>query len=94
MTRPYRPSNGTEGILFCESFCFRCARDENEDCPIFSNTLIYDPDSPHYPAEWVCDDGDDKLPLETARCTAFVPIGADLELEAARCDPRQMGLPV
>jgi hypothetical protein len=83
-TRPYRPSNGTEGMLFDDRWCSRCQRDaawrENESgvpCVILSRTLIHSLGDAEYPIEWVQDDipySCDNLPLSTARCTAFVEI--------------------
>lgn len=77
-TRPYRPSNGTEGDYFFEKFCARCvgeraarANPEGVDgCPILTATFALGVDDPGYPSEWVQNEG----PWETAdpRCTAFV----------------------
>ena len=64
MSRPYRPSNGCEGLDFREEFCFRCARDKNEDCSILNATMVYMADDPNYPKEWVTD-------VRGPRCTAF-----------------------
>ena len=70
---PYRPSNGTEGSHFMESFCFRCKRDAKfqvtqaaeDGCPIVRDTLTYDLDDENYPKEWQHDE--DEQPI----CTAF-----------------------
>ena len=74
--RPYRPSNGTEGELFREWFCDRCARDVNNDCPIYVQTLIHDEDDPEYPKEWII--GEDGQP----KCTAFAALSNDTEGDA------------
>jgi len=74
MTRPYRPSNGTEGMAFTDAFCDRCERDaryrktDNPEyaCKILSATLIHDIGDKDYPKEWIQDD-DGSNP----RCTAF-----------------------
>lgn len=88
----YRPSNGTAGMDFDDRWCSRCARDaawradENEEpCDILSRTFVHKVDDPEYPAEWTYDAAGRPC------CTAFVPDGdaLDLELEAARTDPRQ-----
>ena len=99
-TKPYRPSNGTAGMSFDDCWCSRCARDaawrqdeSAEPCDILSRTFIYRIDDPKYPVEWVEDDVPWDQP-SNPRCTAFTEIGADLELEAARNDPRQQGLPL
>jgi hypothetical protein len=63
-TRPYRPANGTEGMIFDDAWCSRCQhdaawREDNESgkpCEILNRTLIFDSDQPEYPTEWVEDD--------------------------------------
>jgi hypothetical protein len=72
MSKPYRPSNGTEGDYFCSDFCFRCKKypDEdnaNKDCDILARSFWYDIDDPKYPTEWIVDDDG----LSNPRCTAF-----------------------
>lgn len=75
---PYRPSNGTEGMMFYEMWCARCSRDaafENapgKGCKIISRSLLYDIGEPGYPKEWVRRANDDEWP-GSARCTAFTP---------------------
>lgn len=59
-TRPYRPSNGTDGEWFMGRFCYRCCRDDEDNpCEILGNTLAGLP-----AVEWVQDD-------RGPRCTAF-----------------------
>ena len=70
-TRPYRPSNGTEGNFFYENWCARCQRESHgRQCNIFTRTLALDIGEKGYPKEWVRDisgwPGD-------PRCTAFDP---------------------
>ena len=51
----YRPSNGTEGEIFMEKFCYQCIHDDfnNEKyCEILSDTMIYDINDSEYPKEW------------------------------------------
>ena len=82
---PYRPGNGTEGEMFHEAWCSKCARDvaviRREDyargCPILSSALALHLDDPNYPKEWIRQANDDEWP-GSARCTAFVPL-ADLD---------------
>ena len=62
--RPYRPSNGTEGMLFEERFCDRCVRFASE-CEIYAYASCYPLDSPLYPKQWVYDE--EGKPT----CTAF-----------------------
>lgn len=76
-TKPYRPSNGTEGMIFEDRFCDRCTRDakyrrtqNGEDgCKILVLVGCHEVDDPKYPKEWVVNLHD---PIgTTARCTAF-----------------------
>lgn len=87
-TERYRPSNGTEGEIFIETFCFRCQRDaayqadpENaEGCPILANSFAYGINDPNYPVEWVRDVGSDVTMIggNGARCTAFIERGKEI----------------
>ena len=98
-TRPYRPSNGTEGCWFDDKWCSRCERDrawredesKGEPCDILGRTLIFNVGETGYPVEWIEDDVPYPQPANP-RCTAFVPITDDPELHAAQTDPRQMAL--
>lgn len=72
--KPYRPSNGTEGEMFCSEWCDRCTRDEaarrdmawiEAGCPVRAGTFAFAIDDPDYPKEWVY--GPDGQPV----CTAF-----------------------
>ena len=72
MTRPYRPSNGCEGLDFQEEFCAHCTKDaeyrETDDgrdgCSILSAAYLYPVSDRLYPKEWVTDE-------QGPRCTAF-----------------------
>lgn len=66
----YRPSNGTEGMIFMERWCFQCAREKR--CPILTATFLYDEDDVRYPKEWIRKSHDDEWP-GTALCTGFIP---------------------
>jgi hypothetical protein len=86
---PYRPSNGTEGEIFQERWCFQCARDAafrngkpEYGCRILSATMAFDVGDTEYPSEWIREANDTEWP-GTARCTAFVPL-AELSLRAKR----------
>ena len=61
----YRPSNGTEGMMFFDWFCENCKRDINGDCPIYAASLAFHKDDKEYPKEWVIDE--DGQPT----CTAY-----------------------
>lgn len=71
-SRPYRPSNGSEGEWFMGRWCGQCQKeatyrktDDGADaCRIATNTMAFDIDDPLYPKEWVKDE-------RGPRCTAF-----------------------
>lgn len=77
----YRPSNGTEGELFMEHYCYRCARDQaflngadgSKGCKILSRVMLYEIDDARYPREWIRRAGDTEWP-GSARCLAFQPL--------------------
>lgn len=93
-TRPYRPSNGTDGECFQAAFCERCEKDryESKPCPILGRTFYLDVDDPKYPKEWVMDvEGWPGKP----RCTAFVERGTSVHSTPTLIrDKRQIGLPL
>ena len=65
--RKYQPSNGTEGEMFHENYCYQCIherwvhrQDENKEedkCDIWSAAMIYDLKDPRYPEEWTYENG-------------------------------------
>jgi len=69
--RAYRPSNGTEGMIFQEEFCDQCSKDNPSletgagGCEIMFRSMCHDVDDPEYPTEWVYDDNGEPT------CTAF-----------------------
>lgn len=79
--KPYRPSNGTEGMCFMGEWCDCCARDEKfretqdgaDSCPIAAATFVYAVDDPKYPKEWVYDAKGHPI------CTAWVIEGQPFE---------------
>lgn len=55
---PYRPSNGSEGMWFTDTYCMRCKNcnpdpEGEKQCEILLATLLYDVGEPEYPKEWV-----------------------------------------
>ena len=55
---PFQPSNGTEGIMFCEKFCDQCLNchpnpDKNPQCDILMLTMCFYPTDKEYPKEWI-----------------------------------------
>ena len=84
----YRPSNGTEGQIFFENWCYHCARDkamregqpfdecdDNELCEIIGKTFEFDIDEPGYPTEWRY--GADGDPC----CAAFIEAGSPVPVK-------------
>ena len=81
----YRPSNGTEGLIFDADWCEHCERDreyrDNPDadaalgCQLIARAFAYDIDDPSYPKEWIelTAIASDGLPLVSGECTAFEP---------------------
>jgi hypothetical protein len=73
MTRPYRPSNGTEGESFMDAYCAHCKHEtEDKPCHILGASLAFQIGHPSYPKEWIEEDDGSK-----PRCTAFQMIGAE-----------------
>lgn len=73
--KPYRPSSGTEGMMFTEKWCERCARygEEGEGCNIWLLSCIHSTSHPDYPKEWVTGDRG-ATALSEAMCTAFTTV--------------------
>ncbi len=65
MSKPYRPSNGSEGEMFERQFCDRC--EHQGPCMIAANAFWHNIDDPLYPSEWIVDDDG----LSNPRCTVF-----------------------
>lgn len=86
----YRPSNGTEGVAFQETFCDNCRYESEENpCAILTSTLIHDIYDSDYPKQWTYDEKGHPT------CTAFAAhyeLPADLRHRGACDDPNQMQL--
>ena len=90
--KKYRPSNGTEGEMFCEMFCYQCRNwvlnrpTDTYGCQkwIYDNTLFYDIDDPEYPKQWKYDT--DGQPI----CTAF----RDKSIPPKKRKPRPKPIPL
>ena len=60
--KPYRPSNGAEGDMFMDRFCYQCVHDEEyqqtmeNGCETLADTIVFNADDEGYPKEWVRDD--------------------------------------
>ena len=70
-TKKYRPSNGTEGEMFCDDFCYHCIHcdpdpEGKKQCEILLRSLCYDIDDPEYPIEWTYNEKDEPT------CTNYV----------------------
>ena len=74
MSKPYRPSNGTEGEGFYAAWCAKCQHERYmrtnperaRGCQILVRTMAYDVDDPKYPPEWI-------VGPDGPECTAFTP---------------------
>lgn len=99
--KPYRPSNGTDGMAFTETYCDRCEKDalfretegELGGCQLLSNSMLYELGEEGYPAEWVYNES--RCPT----CTAFelegTPEARAERRERAELDKAgQMALPL
>lgn len=55
MTKPYRPSNGSEGEAFIATWCAHCLMNANDEnpCCILGNALMHDVDDAGFPDKWV-----------------------------------------
>lgn len=70
----YRPSNGTEGMMFEDKFCCNCIHEKychtgvhgDKTCEIQLRAFMFDQRDKEYPKEWVYDDNDKPT------CTAHV----------------------
>lgn len=84
MSKPYRPSNGSEGASFTAAWCEAgCTRYQNHRCGILLKTMVLTLDDPGYPEEWTEKDG-------VAGCSAFTTEAR--AKSAPKPDPRQIDL--
>jgi len=69
MDKPYRPSSGTEGVMFESSWCNKCTLQPTDSkdgsCTLLESMFCFDLDDPEYPKEIIRRDG-------VAMCTAFI----------------------
>jgi len=58
--KKYRPSNGTEGMIFMGKFCDHCIHDNGDTkmCDIITLTMGLGVDEKDYPEEWTYDEND------------------------------------
>lgn len=59
--RKYKPSNGTEGMIFWEKYCMNCTQFDpleggTKDCDIMMRSMMYDIEDPEYPEEFTIDE--------------------------------------
>lgn len=52
----YKPSNGTEGLVFFEYFCDKCWHDRHQECQIIALSMGYEPSDEEYPDAWTYDE--------------------------------------
>ena len=76
--KPYHPSNGTEGSMFEEIFCFKCTKFPISDtaknqCGIWQRACAYFPSDKKYPKQWryAPDGGGPECTSFRKRMTAF-----------------------
>nr|WP_319491094.1 hypothetical protein [uncultured Desulfobacter sp.] len=72
----FRPSNGTEGMIFFNQFCDQCKKISH--CEIIGKTMALDMEDPGYPTEWLY--GEDGQPC----CTAFEQESVQEEIKFIR----------
>lgn len=75
MAEPYRPSNGTEGMIFMEGWCDRCAA--YNICKIWPATMALGINDEGYPKQWVYENDE---PV----CTSFKD-KSEVERKPYRC---------
>jgi hypothetical protein len=66
----FRPSNGTEGLMFMERNCFLCIKDDEEKgifCPLIAASMAFDKEDPRYPEEWQGEFADPRTWVCTAK---------------------------
>lgn len=56
--KPYRPSNGTEGMWFVDKYCMNCINcnpdpEGEKQCEILARAMGYSFDDEEYPKDWV-----------------------------------------
>lgn len=52
----YQPSNGCEGEMFMERFCYRCKKETPDSpCEIIALSMCYEPKDEEYPRAWKYD---------------------------------------
>lgn len=88
-SKPYRPSNGTEGEIFEAQFCSQCEHEaawrrddlKHDACKIHARVYAFGINDPQYPKEWIEDE-------DGPHCTAFLIEGSTgherLERDRAR----------
>lgn len=72
MCRKYRPSNGTEGMSFIDTYCYNCihgkyehtADTNDKPCDILSRSFLFDLNDKEYPEEWQYDDSGNPICTE------------------------------
>lgn len=69
--RKYRPSNGTEGMIFTDTYCMNCINCDpdptgKKQCGILFRTLVHNINDEEYPQEWTYDENDKPI------CTSWV----------------------
>lgn len=74
--RKFRPSNGTDGMMFEAAWCDACARQGK--CIIHLRAMLYSLDDPAYPDQWTYDASGSPV------CTGFRDAQAEKQYEFMR----------
>ena len=81
-TKPYRPSNGTEGDIFVRQWCehCNCMAPHDDGCPILNAAMVFKLGDQQYPPEWI-------YRGTVPTCTAFQhKLGEASNEPTIRCD--------
>lgn len=50
---PFRPSNGTEGMMFADGFCSSCIHYDDGMCNLIAMSQLCEIEDEDYPKEWI-----------------------------------------
>jgi len=73
-------SNGTEGLVYQEDYCFNCVHDINEGCPVWNLHLMYSYELANKPGSFL----DELIPKSkegcyNEECRMFIPKSKEVE---------------
>jgi hypothetical protein len=87
--KSYRPSNGTEGMIFEDKFCSQCIHEKwmhtqksgDKQCDIYNDVQLFEFRNVGYPKEWIYDNEDKPT------CTSFVKFDWNKDDDGNWIDP-------